>query len=130
KRFCEGVSKLKQVTGQEHCDIQCYLVAVIADAVSKDFLIAIRLLMDFWYLTRAPEISEQDCISIDNALQGFHDHKSSIISAGAQIGKGKKKKVINNWYIPKLELMQSVTNLETWVVTQASKTGPRQPGLM
>ncbi|KAH9010154.1 hypothetical protein EDB85DRAFT_1880639 [Lactarius pseudohatsudake] len=112
RQFCEGVSKLKQVTGREHCDIQRYLVAVIADAVSKDFLIAVRSLMDFRYLAQAPEISEQDCVSIDNALQGFHDHKSSIISAGARTGKGKKKKkkVINNWYIPKLELMQSVSS--------------------
>lgn len=111
RRFCEGVSKLKQVTGREHRDIQRYLVAVIADAVSKDFLIAVRSLMDFRYLAQAPEISEQDCVSIDNALQGFHDHKSSIISAGARTGKGKKKKkVINNWYIPKLELMQSVSS--------------------
>ncbi|KAH9170179.1 hypothetical protein EDB89DRAFT_2072170 [Lactarius sanguifluus] len=87
RRFCEGVSKLKQVTGREHRDIQCYLVVVITDAVSKDFLIAVRSLMDFRYLTQAPEISERDCVSIDNALQGFHDHKSSIISAGAQTGK-------------------------------------------
>ncbi|KAH9027612.1 hypothetical protein EDB85DRAFT_2074745 [Lactarius pseudohatsudake] len=105
RQFCKGVSKLKQVTGREHHDIQRYLVAVIADAVSKDFLIAVRSLMDFRYLTQAPEISEQDCVSIDNALQGFHDHKSSIISAGARTGK-----VINNWYIPKLELMQSVSS--------------------
>ncbi|KAH9013680.1 hypothetical protein EDB85DRAFT_2076567 [Lactarius pseudohatsudake] len=105
RQFCEGVSKLKQVTGREHRDIQRYLVAVIADAVSKDFLIAIRSLMDFRYLAQAPEISEQDCVSIDNALQGFHDHKSSIISAGARTGK-----VINNWYILKLELMQSVSS--------------------
>ncbi|KAH9025794.1 hypothetical protein EDB85DRAFT_1893708 [Lactarius pseudohatsudake] len=62
----------------------CYLVAVIVDAVPNDFLIAVRLLMDFRYLAQAPEISEQDC--------GFHDHKSSIISAGAQTGKSKKEK--------------------------------------
>ncbi|KAH9009862.1 hypothetical protein EDB85DRAFT_2162199 [Lactarius pseudohatsudake] len=86
RQFCEGVSKLKQVTGREHRDIQRYLVAVIADAVSKDFLIAVRSLMDFRYLAQAPEISEQDWVSIDNALQGFHDHKSSIISAGARTG--------------------------------------------
>ncbi|KAH8995619.1 hypothetical protein EDB92DRAFT_1968768 [Lactarius akahatsu] len=93
--------------------IQRYLMAVItdADAVPNDFLIAVCLLMDFQYLAQAPEISEQDCISIDNALQGFHDHKSSIISAGAQTGKSKKKKkVIDNWYIPKLKLMQSVSS--------------------
>ncbi|KAH9010645.1 hypothetical protein EDB85DRAFT_1879681 [Lactarius pseudohatsudake] len=99
-----GFGKNRLRTGP-HRTAASLLVAVIADAVSKDFLIAVRSLMDFRYLAQAPEISEQDCISIDNALQGFHDHKSSIISAGAQTGK-----VINNWYIPKLELMQSVSS--------------------
>ncbi|KAF8240445.1 hypothetical protein L208DRAFT_1134974, partial [Tricholoma matsutake] len=39
-QFNEGISRLKQVTGWEHHDIQCYLVPVIADAISKDFLVA------------------------------------------------------------------------------------------
>ena len=47
RHFQEGISKLKQVTGREHCDIQRYIVVVIADAVPKDFLIAIRALTDF-----------------------------------------------------------------------------------
>ena len=46
-QFNEGISRLKQVTGLEHCEIQHYLVLVIADAIPKDFLIAIRSLMDF-----------------------------------------------------------------------------------
>ncbi|KAH9164866.1 hypothetical protein EDB89DRAFT_2116190 [Lactarius sanguifluus] len=99
RQFCEGVSKLKQVTGREHRDIQHYIVAIIADAVPSDFFIAIR---------SAPEISEQDCVNIDSALQSFHDHKSSIVSAGVRIGKHKK--VLKEWYIPKLELMQSVSS--------------------
>ncbi|KAH9171632.1 hypothetical protein EDB89DRAFT_2070565 [Lactarius sanguifluus] len=106
--FCEGVSKLKQVTGWEHRDIQRYIVAIIADAVPSDFFIAIRSLADFRYLAQAPEISEQDCVNIDSALQSFHDHKSSIVSAGVRIGK--RKKVLKEWYIPKLELMQSVSS--------------------
>ncbi|KAH9015454.1 hypothetical protein EDB85DRAFT_1868605 [Lactarius pseudohatsudake] len=108
RQFREGVSKLKQVTGREHRDIQRYIVAIIADAVPNDFLVAIRSLMDFRYLAQAPEISEQDCVNIDRALQGFHDHKSSIVSAGVRIGK--RKKVLKEWYIPKLELMQSVSS--------------------
>ncbi|KAH9159458.1 hypothetical protein EDB89DRAFT_2117806 [Lactarius sanguifluus] len=108
RQFCEGVSKLKQVTGREHRDIQRYIVAIIADAVPSDFFIAIRSLADFRYLAQAPEISEQDCVNIDSALQSFHDHKSSIVSAGVRIGK--RKKVLKEWYIPKLELMQSVSS--------------------
>ena len=108
RRFQEGISKLKQVTGREHRDIQRYIVAVIADAVPKDFLIAIRSLMDLRYLAQAPEISEQVCMDIDSALQVFHDHKNSVISAGARTGKGGH--VIDNWFIPKLELLQSVSS--------------------
>ena len=108
RQFHEGISKLKQVTGREHRDIQRYIVAIITDAVPKDFLIAIRSLMDFRYLAQAPEISEQDCINIDKTLREFHDHKSSIISAGVRTGK--RGKVIDNWFIPKLELLQSVSS--------------------
>jgi hypothetical protein len=108
RQFHEGISKLNQVTGREHRDIQRYIVPVIADAVPKDFLISIRSLMDFRYLAQAPQISGQTCTEIDLALKEFHDHKSTIISSGARIGK--RGKVIDNWYIPKLELLQSVTS--------------------
>ena len=47
------------------------------------------------------------CACIVKVLKEFHDHKDSIIKAGAWTSKGNQ--VINNWHIPKLELMQSVT---------------------
>ena len=87
--------------------MQRYMVAVIAGAVLKDFLVVIRALADFRYLSQAPEISDQICTIIDDALQEFHNHKDSIISAGVQTGKGSR--TIDNWHIPKLEFMQSVT---------------------
>jgi hypothetical protein len=108
RQFPEGISKLKQVTGREHRDIQRYIVAIIADHVPKDFLIAIRALADFRYLSQAPEISEEMCTKIDHVLQEFHNHKDAIITAGARTGKGGR--VIDNWYIPKLEFLQSITS--------------------
>jgi hypothetical protein len=99
---------LKQVTGREHRDIQRYLVAVIADCVPKDFLIAIRALANFRYLSQAPEISDEMCTQINHALQEFHEHKDVIIAVGARTGKGGA--VIDNWYIPKLKFLQSVTS--------------------
>ncbi|RDB15509.1 hypothetical protein Hypma_004166 [Hypsizygus marmoreus] len=60
----------------------------------------------FRYLGQAPEISEAVCDRLTNALTDFHRHKKAIIAAGARTGKGNR--VINNWYIPKLEFMQSV----------------------
>jgi hypothetical protein len=108
RQFPEGISKLKQVTGREHRDIQRYIIAVIADAVPPKFLIAIRALADFRYLAQAPEISDTFCTKINEAIQEFHRHKNTIISTGARTGK--RRKVIDNWYIPKLELLQSVVS--------------------
>ena len=108
RQFPEGISKLKQVTGREHRDIQRYIIAVIADTVPPDFLIALRALADFRYLAQAPEISDTFCTKINEAIQEFHRYKSTIISIGARTGKGSH--VIDNWFIPKLELLQSVVS--------------------
>ena len=104
--FTEGISSLKQVTGHEHRDVQRYIVGVIAGAVTKDFLIAIRASMNFRYLCQAKEIDDKGCDRIRAALDEFHEHKSAIVDADARVGKGNKP--IKNWYIPKLEMMQSV----------------------
>jgi hypothetical protein len=44
--FACGISKLKQVTGRGHHDIQCYIVGLISDAAPCHFVIAICALMD------------------------------------------------------------------------------------
>ena len=49
---------------------------------------------------------EVDIDRINSALQEFHAHKDSIITNGFHRGKGNKP--INNWFIPKIELMQSM----------------------
>lgn len=108
RRFDEGISGLKQVTGREHRDIQRYIIPVIAGAVPRDVLIAVRALMDFRYLAQAPEIDDAVCTKIEEALGEFHDHKASIIESGGR--RGKKGKVIDNWCIPKLEFFQSVVS--------------------
>ena len=106
RHFKEGISKLKQVTGREHRDVQRYIIGVIAGAAPKEFIVAIRALLDFRYLAQSPVIDEENCSRIAAALALFHSHKDSIIDAGARTGKGNQ--VIENWHIPKLELMQSV----------------------
>ena len=111
RHFKDGISRLKQVTGREHRNIQRYIVAVIAGAASQDFIIAIRSMMDFRYLAQAPEVDDIMCDKIDAALLEFHNHKSAIMDARVRVGKGNHP--IENWYIPKLELMQSVvTNIK------------------
>jgi len=108
RHFSEGVSRLKQVTGREHRNIQRYITAVIAGAAPQEFVVAIRSLMDFRYLAQAPVINDTVCNRIGAALSEFHKHKSVILEAGVRVGKGNRP--ILNWYIPKLELMQSVVS--------------------
>jgi Plavaka transposase len=106
RHFREGVSKIKQVTGRDHRNIQRYIVGIIAGATLNDFVIAIRALIEFHYLAQAPVIDDKTCAKIQKALQLFHSHKQAILDAGARAGKGNRP--INHWNIPKLEMMQSV----------------------
>jgi hypothetical protein len=105
RHFKDGISSLKQVTGREQRDIQRYIVVVIADAVPPRFLVAIRALLDFRYFAQSPIITEDVRGRISDAPSLFHLHKQAILDAGAR--RGKKDK-IDNWHIPKLELLQSV----------------------
>jgi hypothetical protein len=108
RQFKEGISSLKQVTGREHRDVERYILAVIAGAVPSDFLIAIRALLDFRYLAQAPYLDEETCGQVELALSDFHTKKQAIIDAKAR--RGKKSSLITNWFIPKLELLQSVVS--------------------
>ena len=105
RHFKEGISKLKQVTGREHRDIQRYIIPVIADAVEPEFVTAIRGLLDFRYYAQSSVISDDICGRIEGSLKLFHQHKDAIMAAGARKGK---KGPIDNWNIPKLEFLQSV----------------------
>ncbi|KAG2083210.1 uncharacterized protein F5147DRAFT_782998 [Suillus discolor] len=107
RHFKQGILMLKQVTGRAQRDMQHYLVAVIVDAAPPGVVIAVRALMDFHYLSQAVTISSNQCQKILDALKTFHNHKHQIIVHGGCQG-AKSKNILDNWYIPKLELMQSV----------------------
>ncbi|KAG2130957.1 uncharacterized protein EDB93DRAFT_1243199 [Suillus bovinus] len=96
RHFKDGISKLKQVTGRAQRDMQHYIVALIADAAPRSVVIAVPTTID-----------EAHCQKILDALKEFHEHKQGIIACGARRG-AKSGQVLNNWHIPKLELMQSV----------------------
>lgn len=99
--FDDGISKLKQVTGRDHRSVQRYIVGIIAGAVPRRFLIAIRALVDFRYLAQAPVFSDQTLDRLTDALQLFHENKDAVTRAGARR---------DSWEIPKLELLQSVVS--------------------
>ena len=106
KQFKDGVSKLKQVTGRAHRDVERYIISVIAGKAPPLFVIAIRALMDFRYLAQSRQLDDSQLIQITASLQLFHAHKQSILDAGARVGKGNKP--LNHFQIPKLELMHAV----------------------
>ncbi|KAG1745488.1 uncharacterized protein EDB91DRAFT_1236361 [Suillus paluster] len=104
--FHSGISKLKQVTGCAQHDIQRLIIAVSADAVPSAVITAIRALMDFHYLVQSLWIDDRDLERISAALDEFHANKDAIIAGGFR--RGQRGGVIDNWYIPKIELMQSI----------------------
>jgi hypothetical protein len=106
RHFHGGISKLKQVTGRAQRDIQRSIVAVSADAVPSTVMAAVRALMDFRYLVQSPVIDDIQLTRISTALEEFHANKDAIIDGGFR--RGQRGGVIENWYIPKLELMQSI----------------------
>ncbi|KAG1763520.1 hypothetical protein EDD22DRAFT_952245 [Suillus occidentalis] len=104
--FHGGISKLKQVTGRAQHDIQHSIVVVSTDAVPSTMMTAIRALMDFQYLVQSPIIDDIQLTHISTALEEFHVNKDAITDG--RFCHGQRGGVIENWYIPKLELMQSI----------------------
>jgi hypothetical protein len=107
RHFSSGVCQMKQMTGREHRDLQRTLVPSIAGVVLPQFVQAIRALIDFIYKAQSPVHSDASIDSMVSSLQEFHDHKHAILDAGARRGT---KGTLENFIIPKLELLQSFTS--------------------
>ncbi|KAG0693496.1 hypothetical protein DFH29DRAFT_816265, partial [Suillus ampliporus] len=106
RHFSGGVSHVNQMTGREHRDIQRTIVPTLWGVASPDFIRAVRAMIDFIYLAQNPLHTESSIASMTQALQDFHNHKQAILDAEARRGKSGAK---DDFFIPKLELMQSFT---------------------
>ncbi|KAG1862846.1 hypothetical protein C8R48DRAFT_603026 [Suillus tomentosus] len=104
RHFAKGITHVNQMTGHEHRDIQRTIVASIAGAVPPRFVRTIRALVDFFYLTQNLVHSPESLQLMVQALSDFHACKDAIIQAEARKGK---KGVKEDFFIPKLELLQS-----------------------
>ncbi|KAI6041911.1 hypothetical protein EDC04DRAFT_2601376 [Pisolithus marmoratus] len=82
-QFKEGVSALRSPSGQDHCNIQCYIIGVIAGAVLQECLIAMHALNEFWYHAQASHFEEGDVTRLQSILKEFHDKKASTINTEA-----------------------------------------------
>ncbi|KAG0696400.1 hypothetical protein DFH29DRAFT_984627 [Suillus ampliporus] len=107
RHFSGGISKLKQVTGRGHRDIQRYIIGLISGAAPRHFVITICALMDLRYLAQCPAPDDNLLVCINQSLLTFHEHKDVILTLGTWMGT---KRPIENWHIPKLELLQSITS--------------------
>ncbi|KAG1744030.1 uncharacterized protein EDB91DRAFT_1050772 [Suillus paluster] len=112
-RPCSGVrwsgiggAQIRYMTAApDHCNVQWYIIGMIAGAAPADFISAIWALMEFRYLAQAPHFTNKQVVDLEHCLKVFHQLKQSIVDAGAQRGKGGGDKP---WVIPKLKLLQGV----------------------
>jgi hypothetical protein len=79
-----GISKLKQCTGQEHRDLQKVIVAMIAGAVPDTVLCAIHTLVEFIFLAQGLLLYDEHLFALGEALHEFYTYKNSIIIAGGR----------------------------------------------
>ncbi|KAG1769595.1 hypothetical protein EDD22DRAFT_977460 [Suillus occidentalis] len=108
RHFGSGVSHVKQMTGREHRDIQRTIVPTLWGAAPPDFIHAVRAIIDFIYLAQNPVHTPTSIRNMTHALNEFHRYKQAIIAAEARRGKGGVK---DDFFIPKLELMQSFARI-------------------
>lgn len=106
RHWTHGVSKLKQLTGREHRELEKVIVPVIAGAVNTEVLRAIRSIVEFIFNAQALLLYDDHMHATDEALREFHHYKNDIIRAGGRRGKNGP---ILHFKIPKLEGMGRVT---------------------
>ncbi|EGO31260.1 hypothetical protein SERLADRAFT_405115 [Serpula lacrymans var. lacrymans S7.9] len=75
----------------------------IAGAVAPNFVFAIQSMIDFIYAAQHPVQTPSSIKKMVQSLEQFHWHKGAILEAEARRGKND---TIDNFRIPKLELMQ------------------------
>ncbi|KAG1901098.1 uncharacterized protein F5891DRAFT_979664 [Suillus fuscotomentosus] len=73
---------------------------IIAPLARKNFMTTI-------FSAQCPAPNDDILVCINQSLSSFHEHKDVILILGAWMGT---KKPIENWHIPKLELLQSITS--------------------
>lgn len=112
--FAKGITQVKQMMGHEYRDIQHTIVASITGATSPQFVCAIHAIVEFIYLAQNPVHSPETLQSMEQAISDFHSFKGAIIEAEARKGK---KGVKEDFFIPKLKLLQSFKGMVQWLGT-------------
>src|SRR6266581_535787 len=84
-RFTRGISKLSQITGQEHHAFQKAILPIIAghDRVDNKVTNAMLSLLDLAYLVQYPSLSESNMHKMEEALSTFHGNKAVFVDNGS-----------------------------------------------
>jgi hypothetical protein len=105
RKWPDGISKLKQLTGRDHRALERILVSVIAGAVNNDVLHAIRAITNFIFQGQNLYHYTDTLHALEEALCEFHHYKQAILDAGGRRGK---KGPMTHFNIPKLEGLHHV----------------------
>jgi hypothetical protein len=105
RHWTHGISKLKQVTGREHRELEKVFIAVIAGGVSDDTLRAMRALLEFIFHAQDLFLYDETVHALRESLREFHHYKSAIIHDGGRKGK---RGIIEHFEIPKLEMLHII----------------------
>ena len=103
-RWKKGVSKLKQLTGREHRELEKVVVPLMV-GVDPTAVAAIHAIVDFIFQAQSLLCYNETSASLRSALAEFFHFSMSVVREGGRKGKNGP---IPHFQIPKLELMQHV----------------------
>ncbi|KAI0728060.1 hypothetical protein C8Q72DRAFT_876015 [Fomitopsis betulina] len=80
--FCSGISHISQWMGQEHKEMQCVFIVLLAGAVPPEVLEVVRALMDFIYYAQLQSHDDTMLTHLQLALDTFHCCKDIFVRLG------------------------------------------------
>lgn len=131
RRFANGITGLKRVSGSEHRDMCRILLGLVVDiplpqGLSPVRLVrAVRALLDFFYLAQYPVHSSLEAEPVDgpttptslelldDALHRFHENRSIFVELGAREDFNIPKIHTLRHYSPSIKLFGTTDNYNT-----------------
>jgi hypothetical protein len=124
--FPGGISKISQWGGKDARNVERYAVAAVTGALHKKAVRALRADTDFIYSSDWEVFTEGDLTRLDEYTEQFHDNKSIFIHPVHGGRRGKDKKPMEHFNIPKLHVNSFVSShlFDTdWLIGQAPYPG-------
>lgn len=104
RQFRQGVSTIKQWTGNEYKQMERVFLGAIAGLIPVKAAKAARAILDFIYLAQYPELDEDDLDRMERCLITFHSVKDIFITKGVRAHFNIPKLHAILHYIPLIRL--------------------------